>query len=61
VIQTLIAAGSRGLGKDELVEKSGHGDAVNILKRVALIDGDWATVIGLAGKPGGRYRILDLH
>lgn len=61
VIQALLEAGSPGLNKDQLVKKSGHGDAVRILKRIARIDGDWQEVIGLAGKPGGRYRVLDLH
>lgn len=61
VINTLLDAGPRGLNKDELVKKSGHADAVKILKRVAKLSDNWRSVIGLAGKPGGRYRILDLH
>ena len=61
VLQALFDAGGRGLNKDELVKNSGHGDAVRILGRIADIDDDWKSVIGLAGKPGGRYRILDLH
>jgi len=56
VVQALLEAGSNGLSKDQLVQKSGHGDAVRVLKRLAS-DSDWASVIGLAGKPGGRYRI----
>jgi hypothetical protein len=61
VVQALLEAGSHGLNKDEVVKNSVHSDAVKILKRVAAIDDEWAAVIGLAGKPGGRYRILGLH
>jgi len=60
VVQTLLQAGSKGLSKDELPNKSKHGDAVRILGRIAAIDADWKAVVGLAGKPGGRYRILGL-
>lgn len=58
VIDALIAAGERGLNKDELANKSGHGDAVRILKRISKLSDQWRKVIGLAGKAGGRYRIL---
>jgi hypothetical protein len=61
VMSALLEAGSRGLNKDELAKKSDHGDAVRILGRIAKIDDGWKEVIGLAGKPGGRYRILDIH
>ncbi len=57
VVQALLAAGGDGLSKDELPIKSGHADAVKILKRVAKIDADWADVILLAERSGGGYRI----
>lgn len=60
VIEVLLAAGPQGLNKDELPRKSKHGDAVRVLGRIADIDADWKSVIGLAGKTGGGYRILDL-
>ncbi len=50
-----------GLAKDALAKNSRHTDAVKILKRIAKIDADWAAVIGLAGKPNGRYRIRSPH
>lgn len=61
VIEALIRAGSHGLNKDQLARNSEHGDAVRILKRVVGIDEEWKSIISLAGKPGGGYRILDLH
>jgi hypothetical protein len=60
VLAALLAAGARGLNKDELVNESGHGDAVRILKRITEIDADWKAAIAIAGKTGGGYRILDL-
>jgi len=57
VVTALLDAGDKGLSKDSLVEKSGHEDAVGILKRLATLDPDWNAVIKLAGIPGGRYRI----
>lgn len=56
VIQALLSARDRGLTKDQLVEKSGHTDAVNVLKRLAK-DLDWKKVIHLPGITGGGYRI----
>jgi len=58
VIKSLKEAGKNGLSKDELAEKSGHGDAHRILKRLARSDPGWRSVIQLAGEPGGRYRLL---
>jgi hypothetical protein len=58
VIRALIDAGDKGLSKDKLATKSGHGDAHRILKRVAESDPAWASRIQLAGRPGGGYRIL---
>jgi hypothetical protein len=57
VIKALMEAGRDGLSKDELVDRSGHGDAVNILKRLAKSNADWDAVIQLGETPGGRYRI----
>jgi hypothetical protein len=57
VVQALLKAGPAGLTKDGLTSNSNHGDAVNILKRLARSDPDWKEVIRLAGKTGGRYRI----
>jgi hypothetical protein len=56
VVKALLAAGDEGLTKNELIGKSGHGDAVNVLKRLSHKD-DWQSVIHLAGITGGRYRI----
>ncbi|MCI0463306.1 MAG: hypothetical protein L0Z62_40685 [Gemmataceae bacterium] len=57
VIQALLDAGERGLSKDELDHKSGHGDARKILKRLADSDDGWQAVLPFPGKPGGGYRI----
>jgi len=57
VIKALLEAGKNGLSKDELADRSGHGDAHRILKRLAGSDLDWRSVIQLAGEPGGRYRL----
>ncbi len=57
VVKALLAAGKDGLSKDSLARKSGHGDAHRVLKRLAESDSDWAMVIQMAGKTGGRYRI----
>lgn len=56
VLKTLDEAGTNGLTKDELVSRSGHTDALGILKRVARRP-EWRDVIQLAGKTGGRYRL----
>ncbi len=58
VLTALMEAGEIGLSQDELKRDSGHGDPVNTLKRLAKADGDWHSVIRLAGRPGGRYRLL---
>ncbi len=55
VVKALVLA-KRPLTKDELVAKSGHLDAINILKRLAK-DPDWKEVIQLAGSPGKGYSI----
>jgi len=56
VIKALLDAGDEGLSKNALEEKSGHTDAVNILKRLRK-DADWERVIQLGKRAGGRYRI----
>jgi hypothetical protein len=58
VVNTVLDAGERGLSKDELVQKSRHEDALGVLRRLRRNDPDWASVIQMAGKPGGRYRII---
>lgn len=58
VIAVLIDAGENGLTKDQLAHKSGHGDAVRVLKRLSEKDADWMAVVRMAGKTGGRYRII---
>lgn len=57
VIEALLAAGSSGLTKDQLVSQSGHGDAVGVLKRLRAKSPEWRAVIGLAEVTGGGYRI----
>lgn len=57
VVKAVLEAGETGLTKDELVEKSGHGDARGVLNRLAEKDPDWRSVIQFAGHVGGGYRI----
>jgi hypothetical protein len=57
VITALLTAGDDGLSKDSLATESGHGDAHRVLRRLADSDTDWKSVILMAEKPGGRYRI----
>ena len=58
VLMALCEAGKLGLNKDELVERSGHNDAINILKRLARNNPDWESVIQLPGVPRMRYRVV---
>ena len=58
VVKALDSAGATGLTKDQLVNRSGHTDAVQILKRLAKSDPDWKAVISLPGTSGKRYRIV---
>jgi hypothetical protein len=57
VIQALIEVFPATLTKDQLILRSGHSDAVNVLKRLVTSDSDWADVIKLAGKPRGGYAL----
>jgi hypothetical protein len=57
VLKALLDAKDKGLTKDELVNNSGHTDAVNVLKRLWKKDDDWKSIIQMAEVPGGRYRI----
>lgn len=57
VVSALIEAGDKGLTKDALDSRSGHGDARKILKRLADSDSDWKAVISFPGKTGKGYRI----
>jgi hypothetical protein len=56
-VKALLKAGSAGLSKEELDEKSGHPEARKYLKARAESDADWAEVIEFPRKPWGRYRI----
>jgi hypothetical protein len=58
VVEALLAAGERGLTKDALIINGRHEDARGILSRLRKKDPDWASVIQMAGKSGGRYRII---
>jgi hypothetical protein len=57
VVKALLQAGKAGLTKKQLVERSGHTDAVGILKRLANSDPDWKAVISLPRTSGKGYRI----
>lgn len=58
VLQALINAGADGLSMTELVRRSGHGSARNVLKNLANSSSAWQQVILLPGAPGRRYRLL---
>jgi hypothetical protein len=55
VVKALMAAGEAGLTKARLLKVT--GDAINVLKRLAKSDEDWAAVIHLPGQSGRRYRL----
>jgi len=57
VVLAILNAEGKGLTKDQLDAKSGHGDSRKILKRIADGDQDWAAAIQFPGKPGCGYRI----
>lgn len=57
VVQALLAAGAKGLSKDELDRQSGASDARKVLQRLHESDLDWQGVIQLPGKSGVGYRI----
>ncbi len=56
-VRALVEAGERGLNKDDLVNNSGHPDAINIVKRLAKSDPDWGSILHLPGRSGERYRV----
>lgn len=58
VIEALLAVWPNSLNKDELVARSGCGDARGILTRMTLDDPDWRAVIIKAGAKGMGYRLL---
>jgi hypothetical protein len=58
VLQALVNAGADGLSMTELIRRSGHGSARNVLKKLAGSFSAWQQVILLAGAPGRRYRLL---
>lgn len=57
VVNELIDAGPDGLTKRALVGKSGHTDALGILKRLASSDAAWDEVILFPGTTGKHYRL----
>jgi integrase len=57
VVRALVSAGSRGLTKDQLADKSCCGDARGVLTRLRKSSLAWASVIDFPGKSHGRYRI----
>jgi hypothetical protein len=57
VISALLAAGDAGLTGDQLIVRSKHTDAVNVLGRVKSSAPAWYAVIHLPGPGGERYRI----
>lgn len=58
VVQALLAAGAKGLSKDELDRRSGITDARKVLQRLSASDPDWQAVIQLPGRAGVGYRII---
>ncbi|MFO0852412.1 MAG: hypothetical protein U0871_28205 [Gemmataceae bacterium] len=57
VITALVEAGDDGLSQVELLKRSGHSDARNVLKRLAKSSPEWAMVIQFPGHRGVGYRI----
>ena len=57
VLLAMLEAGPAGLSGTELVKRSTHTDAVNILKRLRAGIPQLTARITLAGKPRGRYRV----
>lgn len=57
VLQALYEAGEKGLSLKELKNGSKHSDARDILNRLIDNDTDWSSVIHMAGKAYGRYRL----
>lgn len=58
VVEALIEVFPSTLSKDQLVDKSGHTDAVNALSRLRKKGEDWQTAIKMAGVTGGGYSLL---
>ena len=58
VLKALVDAGEDGLSLAELIRRSGHGSARNVLKNLAGTSSAWQQVILLPGAPGRRYRLL---
>ena len=57
VVKALLDADGKGLKKSVLEKISASSDAVNVLKRLADSDLDWAAVIKLPGQTRTGYRI----
>jgi hypothetical protein len=61
VIKALLGVWPKSLNKDQLVQRSGHRDAVNILGRLKRCKTlpEWETAIEMAEITGVGYRIAD--
>ena len=57
VVKALVEAGHKYVSKDDLVRLSGHGDAVNLLKKLCDQSPLWSKVIALPKIKGRGYRI----
>lgn len=59
VIQALLKVWPEGLSKDELPRKSGHRDAVNVIKTVKKLSDEWNAAVLTPGRSGRGlgYRI----
>ncbi len=57
VVGALLKAGPAGHTKRDLVTKSGHGSAVNVLKGLAKVSKAWKAVVKLPGSTGQRYAL----
>ena len=57
VVKTLRDAGGTGLTEQELIDKNGNREAVQILKSLASEDDDWGEAIYWANPRDDRYRL----
>lgn len=57
VVDALLKAGPDGLKKRDLVSKSGHSSAVNVLKGLAKVNKAWNAVVKLPGSTGKKYAL----
>lgn len=57
-LEALVNASADGLSLAELIRRSGHGSARNVLKNLAGTSRAWQQTILLPGAPGRRYCLL---